>query len=71
MTKEERIHLLRALAAASNAFHDTLRERGYEVSYGLNDPHSGSIHKLGRHPCDTWPLGDLEIRWKLRKVPKT
>jgi hypothetical protein len=66
MTKEERIKLLRALAAASNAFHDTLREKGYSVSYGYDNFNTGSIRKNDCKPYENWSLGDLTISWKLK-----
>ena len=70
MEKEERIALLHALMKADNAFHASLRESGYTVSYGLDDTRTGSVHKVSRNPTDTWPLADLTIKWKLRDAPK-
>lgn len=66
MDKTERIELLRALTAASNAFHDKLRENGYEVSYGLDGVYIGSIRKLGVPVYESRHLGDLKISWKLK-----
>lgn len=68
MKNEERLRLIRALAAASNAFHDTLRERGYSVSYGASDCfQTGSIRKLDVPPYNSRHLGDLTITWKIKE----
>ena len=63
----KRIELLRALEAASNAFHAELHKRGLEVSYSLNDTHTGTIYKRNAHPTDCQPLGEITIKWKLNK----
>lgn len=66
LEKAERISLLRALAEASNAFHDTLKKRGYSVSYGALDCfRTGSIRKLDVPPYNSHHLGDLTIVWNL------
>lgn len=65
MDKAERVELIRALTAASNAFHDKLRDMGYEVSYGLDGIYIGSIRKLGVPLYESRHLGDLKISWKL------
>lgn len=67
MTKQEHIRLLRALTAADNAFHASLREAGYDVSYSIYDGHTGSIYDLSKPTWDRWPLGELTIKWSLRK----
>lgn len=64
----ERMRLVRALTKASNAFHDSLRESGYNVSYGLNDFHTGSIYDSRKSFPDSWPLGDLTIQWTLKNI---
>lgn len=67
MSKEERVKLLRALTAASNAFHDVLREHGYTVSYGGSDCYqTGSISKLDTKPYETDYIGDLSITWHIK-----
>lgn len=66
MDKKERVELIHALMAASNAFYKTLKERGYYVSYGLGEPRIGSIRKLSVPAYDNWSLGDLSIVWKLK-----
>lgn len=66
MDKTERIELLRALTAASNAFHDTLKAHGYTVSYGLDNSKTGSIRKVDVPAHMSWSLGDLKISWKLK-----
>lgn len=67
MDKEERIHLLRTLAEASNAFHDVLKKHGYNVSYGLSDLcRTGNIRKVDEKPWESRILGDLTIEWKLK-----
>lgn len=63
----KRIELLRALMAASNAFHQELEKRGLHLSYSLNDTNKGSIFLNDAHPADNWPLGEVTIRWKLNK----
>lgn len=65
LSKEERLRLLGALIKASNAFHDSLKESGYHVSYSLRDLHTGSIIDDSRPTWDSWPLGELTIKWKL------
>lgn len=65
MTHEEKMHLLHALMAASNAFHKSLRESGYHVSYGMDK--TGSIYKDGVPLPHRWPLGELTIKWELKK----
>lgn len=67
MNGEERIDLIHALMAASNAFHNTLRESGYEVSYGLDGTKIGSIHKRGVPDARNWALGELIIAWQLEE----
>ena len=66
MNKEERIELLRALTAASNAFYDTLKAHGYTVSYGLDNSKIGSIRKVDVPAHMSWSLGDLSITWKIK-----
>lgn len=67
MKNEERISLIRALTAASNAFHDTLKKHGYGVSYGASDCfQTGSIRKLDAPPYNSRHLGDLTIVWKIK-----
>lgn len=63
--KEEHLRLLRALIKANNAFHDSLKESGYHVSYSLLDTLTGSIYDDARPTWDRWPLGELTIKWKL------
>ena len=67
MTKQEHIRLLRALAKADNAFHASLRESGYDTSYSIYDGQTGSIYDLSKPAWDRWPLGELTIKWSLRK----
>lgn len=67
MKKEEKINLIRSLIAASNAFHDKLKECGYSVSYGASDLfQTGSIRKLDVAPYNSCHLGDLTIVWKIK-----
>lgn len=63
----KRIELLRALMAASNAFHQELEKRGLHLSYSLNDTNTGSIFRNDANPVDNWPLGEVTIKWKLSK----
>ena len=71
MEKAERVKLLRALAAASNAYHDELRKRGYDISYGLNDFHKGSIIDLSKHCCaDDRFVGTVSIVTSIKKEDK-
>ena len=72
MNPKERSDLLLALIAASNAFHNALKKRGYDVSYGLSDPHEGHIYKLNeKSEAVGWPLGKISVRWKLEKEDAT
>lgn len=64
---KERVDLIHALMAASNAFHDTLKEHGYYVSYGLDNSKTGSIKKLDIPAHRNWSLGDLTIVWKIKE----
>jgi len=65
MSSPERLRLLRALVKASNAFHKSLREDGYSVSYGLGKS-AGSLYDLNREEQDRWPLGEIKIRWRVK-----
>ena len=67
MSTEERLSLIRALIAASNAFHDTLKENGYSVSYGLDNTKRGSIRKIDVPLHESWSLSELTISWELKK----
>lgn len=67
LSNEERVNLIHALMAASNAFHDTLKEHGYSVSYGLDNTKTGCIKKLDVPPHENWSLGDVTISWNLKK----
>lgn len=63
----KRIELLRALFAASNAFHAELEKRGLHLGYSLNDTNTGTIFRNDAYPADNLPLGEVTIRWKLSK----
>ena len=65
MEKSERIKLLRALTKASNAFHDSLCESGYDVSYDLGNSVGGVID-LSKKSFERFPLASLEIKWKIK-----
>ena len=65
MSSPERLRLLRALVKASNAFHKSLEEDGYRVSYILGGK-IGDIYNLNRKEPDRWPLGELEIKWRVK-----
>ncbi len=65
MNKEERINLINALIEASNSFHNTLKELGYVVSYGLDNSKTGSIRRIGVSERNNWSLGNLSIIWKI------
>lgn len=66
MSNEERINLIRALVAASNAFHDVMREHGFAISYGLDNTKTGSIKKLDVPAHESWSLGNLTIAWDIK-----
>jgi hypothetical protein len=66
MSSPERLRLLRALAKASNAFHESLKQDGYSVSYGLGKS-VGSLYDLNQKEHDRWPLGEIEIKWRVKK----
>lgn len=67
MDRKEKMRLLRALTKADNAFHASLRESGYEVSYSIYDGRTGSIYDMSKPTWDRWPLGELTIKWSLKK----
>lgn len=67
MDREERVKLIRALMAASNAFHKELEKHGYRVSYGLYNSKTGSIIKTDAPMHENWSLGDLTISWNMSK----
>lgn len=67
MDRKEKMRLLRALTKADNAFHKSLRESGYEVSYSIYDGRTGSIYDMSKPTWDRWPLGELTIKWSLRR----
>lgn len=72
MTHAKKVDLLHALIKADNAFHASLRESGYEVSYGLNEPRSGRIYPVEQDvgfltSPDAFGYGDLTIKWKLKE----
>lgn len=67
MDKTERLNLIRALEAASNAFSVVMREHGYELSHVWGDLKTRSIYKANVLPVDKFPLGNLKIDWKLNK----
>lgn len=64
---KERVDLIHALMAASNAFYDTLKKHGYYVSYGLDNSKIGSIKKFDVSVHRNWSLGDLTIVWKIKE----
>lgn len=66
MDNKEKMRLIRALEAASNAFHDALREHGYYVSYSITEPWDGSIRDNSKPITQQTHLGSLEIKWKLK-----
>ena len=66
MNNQEKHNLVRALMAASNAFHASLRESGYHVSYGLNDSRTGFIINDNSDDIVKWPVGQLTIKWELK-----
>lgn len=69
MDKAEWLKLTRAIYAASNAFHETLRDRGYSVSYGGADNYTtGTIFRADDSPAVFNPMGTLSIQWKLKKI---
>lgn len=67
MDRKEKMRLIRALEKADNAFHASLRESGYDTSYSIYDGHTGSIYDMSKPTWDRWPLGELTIKWSLRK----
>lgn len=60
----ERMDVVHALMAASNAFNATLDARGYVVYYGGDG--TGAIYKRPKGPQD-WPVASVKIDWKVRK----
>lgn len=66
MSSPERLRLLRALVKASNAFHKSLRQDGYSVSYGLGKS-VGSLYDLNQKEPVLWPLGEIEIKWRVKE----
>ena len=66
MSSSERLRLLRALVKASNAFHKSLRQDGYSVSYGLGKS-VGSLYDLNQKEPVLWPLGEIEIKWRVKE----
>lgn len=67
ISNEEKINLIHSLMAASNAFHDKLKECGYYISYGLDGTKTGKIKRVDVPPNENWSLGDLSIIWKIKK----
>lgn len=67
MKKEDRIKLIHALMAASNAFHKMLKEYGYYVSYGLDDSNIGCIKKIDTTEYERQSLGWLKIMWRIKE----
>ena len=65
LTNEERIGLIHALMAASNAFHKTLKEYGYGVSFGLDGTKIGSLYKTSELQYERSYLGEVTIQWKI------
>ena len=67
MTKEQHKRLRHALIAADNAFHASMRESGFTISYGLNAPHDGSIYDAQDQNIPCWPIGRIKIEWNINK----
>lgn len=59
----ERMDVVHALMAASNAFNATLDDRGYVVYYGGNG--AGAVYKRPKRPLD-WPVASVKIEWKVK-----
>lgn len=66
MDNLERIDILRALVKASNAFHQSMKESGYYISYPIGEK-TGEILKTEKAFCNNCPLGTLTLRWELKK----
>ena len=70
MERKERWRLLKALAKASNAFHRSMEESGYRISYGLGEK-KGSILDSSKPIHESWPIGSLSIEWQIEKESET
>lgn len=60
MNKNKKLY--RALVKSFNRFHETLKSEGFHVSYSIDDG-AGAIFEDSDYP--SWPVGELEIRWKI------
>lgn len=65
--RASKMRLIRAFAKADSAFHASLKEDGYNVSYGLGNP-VGGVYDAADPPYNKPQLAEVDqIWWRLQK----